>query len=414
VNGYIKHFGYNVGITYKRIEVDGRKIVGVYANSGLSPIPNKYNSPSADTGIFTNDASLSRRDWANFGRWMNDGVVIDECYIHHTGKEGMYLGGNYYALSSGIAHLPEKNFHTRNTRIEYCGSGCMQYKTKMAGTNSIENCVFLYAGLNYAVEEAGHGNAMSFTGHGYIRNNIIYESAESGLRAYMDDGPVYIANADTPGPDSSTGYFAAAPEPDDYQNLPGNTLHLRHSGHECSAVYDLEISNNIVIRGGVNDNPLSQQGHGISVSATPTGLPAPSAVFPESVNMARFRPRIFSNTIIDAETNGINLGNVASGGIVANNIVLNSASSDVSGTSGQTVQGNVASGTPSNMFVVYVPLASASRNIDNGDDLHLKTSVGPAIGTRGTHYTATDRDGDSRGTGATGTIAPDAGAYEYP
>jgi hypothetical protein len=189
-------------------------------------------------------------------------------------------------------------------------------------------------------------------------------------------------------------------------------------------VYELEISNNVILRaggtpcvdgtaqtgpsfvGGTRPTPITSVAHGISVGG--------NSVDP---NATKIRPKIFNNTVVDSDERGINVGSgAATGGFVQNNIVLNSRMGAflISGSTGITPTNNVTTGTLTNIFQNYV----ANFNLNglptpNADDLRLKAAQIPATGTRGTNYTATDINGVTRGTGSSGTAAPDVGAYEY-
>ena len=229
------------------------------------------------------------------GVFQQDHIVVEHFYIHHMAGEGAYFGPNF---SSGAC--PLRNIEVAYGVVEDCGRDGIQGKGWYEGDNSIHDNVIRRCGRNTADTQAGQRFGISISsGKADFYNNQIYDSGESGIQIYTQNGPASGGSFNGFGP---------------------------YTSFECA------VFNNLIVKSGVIDNAPVNTGHGITVGASGSDLVLPSV-------------KSYSNTIVGSEGNGINYGSNALGGWARNNVLVNNAGGATSMGGGSTAANNKTSGS---------------------------------------------------------------------
>lgn len=261
-----------------------------------------------------------------------ESFLIESNYVHDTEGEGLYVGPNYKQ-----GDLPLRNIEIRNNIIEDTGWDGINLKMAVAGANSIHHNVLRRAGSKSDGTSGQHYGIALYESNGKIYNNWVENAGETAVTHYM-------------------------------QYLP-----------ESYGVQGVEIYNNVVVRAG-RTGPLV--GNGIA-----TG---------NSSGVAASAPKIYNNTVVGSEGNGIKVGSDSPSGFVRDNIVVDSASSAISAP-GSVSQTNNLVGTAAKAAFV-----DAARL-----DFSLQASS-PAVNAGSSVFPSTDYDGIPRPQNG----ASDIGAFE--
>lgn len=339
-NDTIGHISTNVII--QNVEVDG----GGWSNFD--------NGIGIDYAIAAGD-NFTRADWGA-ATVQTANLVIQNCYVHGTEGEGMYLGPNYYKGQIGFANIIVANNIVSNT-----GWDGINLKSWYTGKNEVyNNTLTLCGNRNDAVSGSkGEHDAIAILScSANVYNNFIKFSGESGIKVYNYEGP-------------PTTDFAQ---------------------------FDQYVYNNIVYGAGANNiNSVNRSdAYGITCNT-------------DADTTVKQRPYIFNNTIVDAGDAGVRLGvstHYASGGFLKNNLIVRS-SPVASWDSLQQAYQTVDNSDSSNLVTVSNNPTSASFSDAANYDFSL-TAQTLASGTIGVDITTTDYAGVTREASY-----PDAGAYEY-
>ena len=269
----------------------------------------------------------------NPGIW-REGFLIEHNYVHNTEGEGLYVGSNY----NDGHELPVRDVEIRNNLIEDTGWDGMNLKYAIAGNNKIHHNVLKRVGSELDATSGQHRGMTMYEGGGSIYNNWIEKSGQAGILHFL-------------------------------QYLP-----------ESFGTQTCEIYNNVIVSPGQTDPSI---GHGI-LSSNRSGAAVPL-------------PKIYNNTVIGANGDGIRVGDRAAGGFVRDNIVAGAAGVPI-GAPGNVVQENNRAGSISNMG-----FANAAAN-----DYRL-TPGSPARNAGGAGFPPTDYLDVPRPQEG----AADQGAFEY-
>ena len=252
----IKAEGDNSYVRWAYVEIDGRRTSWT---SAVQPI-----------GFFGHHQYTTRSG----GLFQQDHIVVDHCYIHHMAGEGIYFGPNY---SNGSR--PLRNIEVAHNLITDCGRDGFQGKCFFEGTNSVHDNEVWRCGRNTADTQAGQRFGLSInSGKADFYNNKIYESGESGIQVFTQNGP-------------GTSAF---------------------SGYGPYSSFDCEIYNNLIVDSGVIDNAPVNTGHGITLGAGDATYCLP-------------RGYVYNNTVVGSEGDGISFGSNTNAGWIRNNVLLNNA-----------------------------------------------------------------------------------------
>lgn len=190
-------------------------------------------------------------------------TIIHDCYIHHAGNEGMYIGSNFYygqTLScngSNVTVYPPvlKDVHIYNNIVEYCGWDGIQVSS---ATNArIHNNTVRFDSQALAYFQMS-GISLGGGSTGTIYNNRILDGEGIGIFTNAL-GDVYIYNNEVirPGkskkvPSQKYGMYI-----EDTNSIPGMNFHICNNliitGTEtgiymkCSEDRKDDIFNNVVI-----------------------------------------------------------------------------------------------------------------------------------------------------------------------
>jgi hypothetical protein len=316
----LKCLGYWQDLTIRNIEVDGRI--------------STFDATKLGVGISTNDQSTVWGSSGGSALW-KDGLLIENCHVHHVQGEAIYCGGNYAA---GVA--PQRNCVVRNNWVHDTGRDCLNCKAWWEGDNQVYGNLFERSGLNISSTspENGQGSGLSFfSARGTVYNNTIIDSGEIGIKFLIGNGP--IKNQ------STAGVYPA------YSEWP------------------IYVYNNLVVNAGVRDAGNTDDGRGISIRM---GSPP--------TNLVPYRPNIYNNTVVDSESAGVfsnDANNAILPGFVRNNVLIgNLVPTDLSGQMSGKDANNKTTGT----------LTAAYK----------LTAEDVAVGTIGVDISAFDHDNVSR------------------
>lgn len=244
------HSGLRIGGSSKHVTIKGVEIDG--------------NVPTCNRGIglSINDhqyKSTSSTEW-------REGIVVENNYIHDTGRAGIYFGANQ--RSEGAGDIPLRNNEIAGNYINRVGCDGMEYKSAIAGSSKIHHNYVSNTGQSTGTHEDGCGG-----------NGI--KLFESGFTDVFSN---YVEN---------TGLRADG---------PGHCIAQSTANLDTSAVKTLPVSfyNNVV---------HNCKGKGISSSRKGTANPEPN-------------PVVFNNTIVaPIGGDGIEIGSSIRTCSVRNNIV---------------------------------------------------------------------------------------------
>ena len=212
---FIKAEGDNSYVRWSHFELDGKKTSWTNA---VQPI-----------GFFGHHQNTQRSS----GLFQQDHIVVEHFYIHHMSGEGVYFGPNY---SNGSR--PLRNIEIAHGLITDCGRDGVQGKCWFEGTNSMHDLEVRRCGRNTADTQAGQRFGLSInSGQADFYNNKIYESGESGIQVYTQNGP-------------DTAAF---------------------QGYGPYTSFDCKFYNNLIVDSGVIDNAPVNTGHGITLGADGAG-----------------------------------------------------------------------------------------------------------------------------------------------
>lgn len=250
----IKAEGDNSYVRWAYVEIDGKRTSWT---SAVQPI-----------GFFGHHQNTQRSG----GLFQQDHIVVDHCYIHNMSGEGIYFGPNY---SNGSR--PLRNIEVAHNLITDCGRDGFQGKCWFEGTNSVHDNEVWRCGRNTADTQAGQRFGLSInSGKADFYNNKIYESGESGIQVFTQNGP-------------TTSAF---------------------QGYGPYSSFDCRIYNNLIVDSGVIDNAPVNTGHGLTLGAGSASYCLP-------------RGYVYNNTVVGSEGDGISFGSNSNAGWIRNNVLLN-------------------------------------------------------------------------------------------
>jgi hypothetical protein len=301
-SAFIQMWGVCQDYIIRNIEVDGGYLQ-----------PNE----TGGIGIQHNDNSVTS---PGVQLW-RENIIVERCKVYDVDGEGIYLGPNYGGGLSNVT--PLRNIEVRYNDLQRCGRDACQIKSTIDGNNSFHHNYCKTTGLrldeHQGAQKLGFGY---FEGSGDVYNNWFEDSGEHGILNFC------------------------LARPNSYSLPP------------------TRIYNNIIIRSGVNDDAIAQDGDGIRVDAG-SGMAIPEYV------------EIYNNTIIDSENVGIRVYSEISTPItVQNNISVGNGGSDIA-LPGHAVESNNQTGTVASQFFD-----------DAGLDNYSLTTNSPALDNATTGLTA--------------------------
>lgn len=336
----VKYKGVNHHVTLRNFEVDGKRTS--WSGSPAIAIP-------VGVGLHDNAELMSGNPEGTF----QDNLIVENGYVHNVAGEGVYGGPNWETQA-----VPMSNITIRNLLVEDTGRDGVQLKAVYEGTNVVDNVVCRRTGRNNSDRDPGQLFGISIAcGTARVSNCEVYDSGESGIQFYTQNGP-----------NIGAVFYGHGP----YTNFP------------------VEAYNCLVVRAGEVGKTMGSNanaGNGIIAGRDPVA---------GTENCVPPLPNFYNNTVADCDNAGINIGSgCAAGGTASNNVLIGNGQALSLGVSTTNV-GNYTSGTP---FV------SSSRVFDAAGDYHL-TLARPVSGTA---VASVDLDGDTRSL-----ATADAGCYEYP
>jgi hypothetical protein len=237
---------------------------------------------------------------------VRDGFLVENCYVHHTEGEGMYIGPNWYQ-----GHVPLKNVTVRNCTFTDTGWDGFQIKSVVDGTNAVYGNTVLRAG-RHTVASAGQHYGISVTSGSFsIYRNWIADSGEHSISAYIDSGPP-----------ASAGY----------------------------GPFTVSIYNNVCIRPGT---------YFVTGKLNPDGI----VVGASSSTVEKYEPAIYNNTIIDAASNAVAVNSNIATGFVKNNLAIDSVSTPITVPGGVVATNNPTSASFVNAGTDDYHLTAASAAV---------------------------------------------------
>lgn len=354
VGHFVKCSGRSHHITIRNFEIDGK--VTSWSGTPAAAIP---------IGLGLHDNTLLR---ANNNSVFHHDILVENFYAHSLRGEAIYGGPNW---TTGA--VPMKDVTIRNGVIEDTGRDGIQVKAPYEGTNVVDNVVCRRVGRNNYDRDAGQLFGISIAcGTARVSNCRIYDSGESGIQFYTQNGPFVDTAFDGYGPYTE---------------------------------FAVEAYNNLVVRAG---SGLARTGKVMGQAPAPAGCSAANAgngivagadtdTNAAGKGMVPPLPNFYNNTVANCEQYGINIGSrCKAGGVVSNNVLIGNGTALNLGVTTTNV-GNYSTGTP---------FANPSNTFNaSGDDYHL-TLARPVSGTA---VAAVDLDGDARSL-----ATADSGCYEYP
>ena len=273
-SAFLRFGGLSRFVTIRNVEVDGAW--PAIANYG--------------TGIQVGDIAVKRSQYPSLWR---EGILIDDNFVHHVAREGMYIGHTYKT-----AGLPVRNVEVRNNRLEDIGYEGINTKSAWEGDNSIHHNRILRSGKNSAMssKDSQYSGITNLSGKMKIYNNWIETTGKHGIQAYTQEGP-------------------------------------RVS--EGRGPFEVQIFNNVIVDAGGLWKSFMMRSNGINVGAQ-DGCEEPI-------------PRIYSNTVVNSRQGGINVDNNIDEGVVRDNIVAGTGSNPAIATSRSVEQVNNRVGSVSEM-----------------------------------------------------------------
>jgi hypothetical protein len=277
-------------------------------------------------------------------KW-RESLTFEHMRIRNVEGEGMYIGPNWYdntpaGTAKADGGIPLRNIIVRHNLVENTGWDCINTKSWMGGTNLIHDNVVNNGSLQGSTSPFECGGILQLTGCASVYNNVVNGNYWRGIQVFTDQVP---------------------------SSLPFGP-------------WTAEVYNNVVVDIATVPLDATRTGRGIAVGAGSGSI--------------TFQALIYNNTVVDTPSNGISVGNVNSGSVVANNILADA--STVSAGTATTYQNRT--GTAASMGFVSVA----------GEDYRLTAGSASVDVVTNSYYPATDILDVARPQG----VRADQGAYE--
>jgi len=289
----VRFSGSSKNFTVQGIEIDGN-----------------FPTCSAGIGLSINDHGYELADHP--GEW-REGIRLLHNYIHDSGTEAIYLGGNVNPDKGGAGDLPLRNNEIAFTYVDRAGCDGIQYKNAIAGLSTIHH--------NY-VTNTGQASAGGDSGCSSAGISLL----EAG---YTD---IYSNYVESPSP-NSTGVASCI------------KVHVMHQPLAVTERLPVRIFNNIA---------HNCKGAGISSGRASETLAAPV-------------PLIYNNTVVaPVGGSGINVGSSVQTCAVNDNIVAGEKISAPGCTTARNIVDSVDALKFRNVAARDFRLTSGSPAVDAG------------------------------------------------
>lgn len=271
----------------------------------------------SDSGIAINDTGNDQMSPDNANNWQEN-ILIEYCYLHDIGNEGMYLGGNIYIPKTTGSPKPVRYIKVRHNILQDIGWEGIQSKKWVRGYPGMGTGGT--SGIDSGGDTSDHINA--------IHHNILLNVGSSSTHANDNSGISSLH--------SESAIYNNWIEDVNENGIVCNNESLRGTGTAPTANNTHDIFNNVVIRSG--QNAAAGNWAAIKISGATAAL---AGVVQEA--------HIYNNTTFSNEDGISCYGNAAAGSFIKNNITVDNAGTDIS--AGAASQSNNTTGASGTMFI---------------------------------------------------------------